>query len=257
MEELRCSSTANDNLASSYLIASMARVYDLDLELRGAVPRVVRRVRLPGDVSLADLHRVIQVVMGWDDVHPHVFDVGGREYGPEPDEEEVSLHWAGDDEHVTIAKAVQKDRTFEYTYDFGAEHRIDISVSAEHASAPYRIECVGGEGAWFDRDDINQRLRDELRGHRAVAVPHEDLTPEDQLLSDLTLLLLFLSSWEEGKGTRVAYKTMKVELLDAMSDSGFLVTNSYRKSVELTPKGAQRAQQLLQRVAPLLRDLQS
>ncbi len=235
----------------------MARIYDLHLQLRGATPRVSRCVRVPADLSLADLHCVIQALMQWDDVHPHVFDVAGREYGPEPDEEEVSLHWAGDDERITVANAVKKDRTFEYTYDFGAEHRVDISVVGEHSSAPYRIECVDGEGAGFEVDEANRRLREQLRGHRAVAIPQDELTPEDRLLSDLTLLLLFLGSWEEGKGSRVSYKTMRMETLDMLSDAGLLVTNPHRKSVDLTSAGVSRAQDLLQRVTPLLRDLQS
>ena len=58
----------------------MARAYELDLELRDTTPRVWRRVRVPTDLSLADLHRVIQVVMHWDDVHLHVF--GGKPLGP-------------------------------------------------------------------------------------------------------------------------------------------------------------------------------
>jgi Plasmid pRiA4b ORF-3-like protein len=195
-------------------------------------------------------------LMHWDDVHPHVFDVAGREYGPEPDEDEVSLHWAGDDERITVANAVRKDRAFEYTYDFGAENRVDISVVGEHSGAPYRIECLDGDGG-FDVDEANQRLREQLRGHRAVAIPQEHLTPEDRLLADLTLLLLFLGSWEEAKGTRVSYKTMRVETLDGLSDAGLLVTNPHRKSVDLTRAGISRAQDLLQRVTPLLRDLQS
>src|SRR5919106_217583 len=104
----------------------MARVFDLDFVVVASAPRVWRRVRMPGDRSLADLHRAIQIVMGWDDVHPHVFDVDGREYGPEPDEEEIDLHWAGEDRDITIAKAVKKDARFEYTYDFAREQRVEI-----------------------------------------------------------------------------------------------------------------------------------
>jgi len=57
----------------------MGRAFDLELERRLPGPRIWRGVRVPADLTLADLHRVIQVVMQWDDVHPHVFDVGGRD----------------------------------------------------------------------------------------------------------------------------------------------------------------------------------
>jgi hypothetical protein len=230
----------------------MARAYELDLELRDATARIWRRVRVPADLPLADLHRVIQVVMQWDDVHPHVFDIAGREYGPEPDEEEVSLHWAGDDRDVTVAKAVKKERVFEYTYDFGAEQRLMITVVRDVAAGPARIECLEGEGASFDAADTNRRLADELRSvGRAVA--GTTLTPEGRLVADLTLLQLFLTSFEEGNGKRVANKTFRIETLDALGDEGLVVTNPHRKGVELTAAGVKRAEQLLQTVAKLLR----
>ena len=229
----------------------MSRAYDLEFDLRGAEPRVWRRVRVPADLPLLDLHLVIQITMGWDDVHPHVFDVGGREYGPEPDEEEVSLHWAGDDREVTIQKAVRKERSFEYTYDFGREHRVDITLVAEMSSARPRIECLGGSGADFDIGEANQRLAEEFRA--AFDAESGKASPETQLVADLTLLLLFLGSWEEGKGARAAYKTMRFETLDALVASGLVATNIHRKSVDLTEEGVKRAEALLQRVVAILR----
>jgi hypothetical protein len=230
----------------------MARVYDLDLELRDSRPRVWRRVRVPTDLSLADLHRVIQTVMHWDDVHPHVFDVAGREYGPEPDEEEVSLHWAADDADVTIAKAVKKERSFEYTYDFGSEQRVAITLADEVSGARPQIECLDGEGAGFDVAAANVRLAEEFSGAR-VAGAAVTRTPEDRLIADLTLLLLYLGSWEEGKGARSAHKTMRLEILDALAHAGLVVTNPHRKSLDLTGEGVKRAEALLQRVTALLR----
>ena len=210
-----------------------------------------RRVRVPADLPLADLHRVIQVVMHWDDVHPHVFDVAGREYGPEPDEEEGSLHWAGDDRDVTVTKAAKKERVFEYTYDFGAEQRVMITVVNEADGGAARMECLDGAGASFDAAETNTRLADEFRGGgRAVA--GATITPEGQLLADLTLLLLFLTSFEEGKGKQVANKTFRLETLDALGDEGLVVTNPHRKGVELTLAGIRRAESLLQQVTKLL-----
>ena len=220
----------------------MARVFDLDLNLHLADPRVWRRVRVPGDLSLANLHRVIQVVMRWDDVHPHVFDVDGREYGPEPEEEEISLHWAAEDADITVAKAVKKDAQFEYTYDFGREKRVDVSVAAEHTGLRGHIVCLDGEGDGFDLAETNTRLVEEFQAGRV-----------DNLVADLTLLLLYLGSWEEGRGSRSANKTMRVEILEALAESGLVVTNVHRKSLDLTESGVKRAEALLQRVTSALR----
>ena len=35
-------------------------------------------MRIPGDLRLVDLHRVLQLVMGWHDRHPHAFEVPAR-----------------------------------------------------------------------------------------------------------------------------------------------------------------------------------
>jgi hypothetical protein len=229
----------------------MPRSYELDLELRDVTPRVWRRLRVPSDLTLADLHRVIQIAMSWDDVHPHVFDVAGREYGPEPDEEEISLHWAGDDRDVTLAKAVKKERVFEYTYDFGSERRVTIAVARETAGGSAALECLDGEGGALVPAQINARLADEFRG-AGVAVAGRTMTPEGRLAADLTLLLLFLGAFEESRGKRVANKTLSLETLDQLAQSGFVVTNRYRKGVELTAGGVKRAEALLTRVAALL-----
>jgi pRiA4b ORF-3-like protein len=220
----------------------MARVFDLDLTLHDSAPRVWRRVRVPADLSLAVLHRAIQVVMRWDDVHPHVFDVDGREYGPAPEEEEISLHWAADDADITVAKAVKKDARFEYTYDFAREQRIDIGVIGEHTGMRAQIECLAGEGDGFDLAETNTRLAEEFQAARV-----------DNLVADLTLLLLYLGSWEEGRGSRSANKTLRVEILESLTNSGLAVTNPHRKSLDLTDAGVKRAEDLLRRVTPLLR----
>ena len=49
--------------------------------LRDVHPAVWRRVRLADTMSIADLHRVIQLPMGWDDDHLHRFRIHGRDYG--------------------------------------------------------------------------------------------------------------------------------------------------------------------------------
>ena len=190
--------------------------------------------------------------MQWDDVHPHVFDVGGREYGPEPDEEEVSLHWAGDDEEVTIQKAVQEGALVRI--HLRLRHASTGSTSqlvAEISSGRPQIECLDGAGADFAIGEANARLAEEFRrGRVAESAP---VSPESQLVADLTLVLLFLGSWEEGKGARAAYKTMRFETLDALAAAGFVVTNTHRTSVDLTDEGVKRAEALLQRVVEILR----
>jgi len=71
---------------------------------------------------------------------------------------------------------------------------------------------------------------------------------EDQIVEDLTLLLLYLTSWEEqvaaGLTIRRAWKGYRFETLDALEAAG-LLNQSYRaKSVTLTAAGIERARVL-------------
>ena len=48
--------------------------------LRYIKPPIWRRVVLPDNFMLADLHAVIQVAMGWENCHMHAFRIAGSEY---------------------------------------------------------------------------------------------------------------------------------------------------------------------------------
>jgi Plasmid pRiA4b ORF-3-like protein len=72
----------------------------LKLLLRDVHPAVWRRVKLADSLSIADLHRVIQLLMGWDDDHLHRFRIHGRDYsiayvgGPSFDEDAAAVRLA-------------------------------------------------------------------------------------------------------------------------------------------------------------------
>jgi hypothetical protein len=53
----------------------------LKMPLRDVYPAIWRRVRLADELSIAELRRAIQILMGWDDDHPHRFRIHGRDYG--------------------------------------------------------------------------------------------------------------------------------------------------------------------------------
>ena len=59
----------------------IAAVEELKMLLRDVHPAVWRRVRPADELSIAELHRMIQILMGWDDDHLHRFRIHGRDYG--------------------------------------------------------------------------------------------------------------------------------------------------------------------------------
>ena len=117
--------------------------------LRDVHPAVWRRARLVDSLSIADLHRAIQVHMGWDDDHLHRFRIHGREYG-------VAYiggpTFAEDAASVPLARfGFRPSERFRYEYDFMAGWQIEVRVERTIRAAPgasHRIPvCVGGRGA--------------------------------------------------------------------------------------------------------------
>ncbi|GGC56628.1 plasmid pRiA4b ORF-3 family protein [Marinobacter halophilus] len=49
------------------------KVYQIKVSLMGAQPPIWRRVLIAPEASFQDLHRIIQVAMGWQASHLHLF----------------------------------------------------------------------------------------------------------------------------------------------------------------------------------------
>ncbi|MEU0482462.1 plasmid pRiA4b ORF-3 family protein [Streptosporangium sp. NPDC006013] len=81
---------------------------------------------MPSTATLADLREVIQVAMGWERHHLHVFSDGDRQYGDN----------ARDETAVTMAGLIPKAGDWlGYRYDFGDMWDHDIEVEKVHQAA--------------------------------------------------------------------------------------------------------------------------
>ncbi|MEH6578411.1 MAG: plasmid pRiA4b ORF-3 family protein [Amphritea sp.] len=56
-------------------------IYSIKVAIRGVSPMIWRRLRIAGDTSLADLHHILQIAMGWDNDYLHCFHIYGKDYG--------------------------------------------------------------------------------------------------------------------------------------------------------------------------------
>jgi hypothetical protein len=121
------------------------RVFQFRLSLEGSEPPIWRRFLVPDDFTLAQLHRVIQAVMDWQDDHLHEFKVAGRVYGiPDPDRLLQSI----DDRTVRLRDLNLTPRSrILYVYDFGDEwrHALKLEEVSQSDSDDIRALCIGGE----------------------------------------------------------------------------------------------------------------
>ena len=110
------------------------------------VEPVWRRVLVPSDISLGELHLVLNEAMGWTNSHLHQFVVGKRTFGdPDVDEDGVFE----DEGAVRLDELVGVKDRFIYEYDFGDDWMHEVIVEKKVAFDPrlaYPV-CIGGSRA--------------------------------------------------------------------------------------------------------------
>jgi Plasmid pRiA4b ORF-3-like protein len=119
-------------------------VFELKLSLRHVRPTIWRRVEVP-DCTLAGLHVIAQIAMGWECFHVHQFIVGRTYYG--------SPHELGsdvEDENNALLSELftgKKKPTVVYEYDLGDQWQLDVEL--EQMKKPVRKakypRCTAGE----------------------------------------------------------------------------------------------------------------
>ncbi|TQM09667.1 plasmid pRiA4b ORF-3 family protein [Pseudonocardia kunmingensis] len=169
-------------LGSSDAEGAVSGICEIKVTLRNVRPACWRRVLVPAEVTLGDLHEVIRIAFAWDDDHLHVFTVGPRRYG------DPYFDFEYDEDAITLSAAFARTRKpITYVYDLGDswEHEILLEKTVEpDASVTYPL-CVDGRGdapvedwiedeepAWitFDQADINVRLARLSDGAQEIEV---------------------------------------------------------------------------------------
>lgn len=115
--------------------------HHLRVRLNHVKPPVTRELVVPSNLSLDRLHQVLQVAMGWENIHLHEFivDTGrdGRRFAP-LDGEMFDLDDKVEDESLhTLADIVpHKGGRLQYWYDFGDDWEHSITVTAVREAQP-------------------------------------------------------------------------------------------------------------------------
>ncbi len=122
-------------------------VYKLKISLRGISPQIWRRVLVPADLTLYELHRVIQIAFGWEDYHLHAFKLHGRHYG---------TMWT-DDRHrdaagheitpADLQLRVRQRILYEYDLCDLWEHEIRVEAKLKREDGKVYPVCIAGARA--------------------------------------------------------------------------------------------------------------
>jgi hypothetical protein len=119
--------------------------YQFKVVQHGISPPIWRQFQVWEDATLAQLHRILRMMMGWENYHLYEFRIGGRIYGdPDLDDEREII-----DAKKTRIRNVLPDvgAEFEYEYNFGDDWQHDLLLEAVMQSRPDTMcpRCLAGE----------------------------------------------------------------------------------------------------------------
>jgi hypothetical protein len=141
-----------DNSAEPELRAPPSAVagFRVRLDLHGAKPPVWRRLELPGNLTLPQVHDMIQAAMGWTNSHLHRFRTGRDHRSPhfltafDIDEGEEGV--LEDDVRLDqLVRAKGDELWYEYDFGDGWDHVLKVEEVLEQP--PAAVRCLNGRMA--------------------------------------------------------------------------------------------------------------
>lgn len=125
-------------------------VYQLKIALVGVRTQIWRRVQVPADIALDELHLVLQAAMGWTNSHLHSFAFGKQEYTMPYEQGDLEELRMEDERKMCMSALISNPKeTFEYAYDFGDnwQHVITLEKILPAAQDTKYPLCLAGKRA--------------------------------------------------------------------------------------------------------------
>ena len=98
-------------------------IYQVKITIQGSKPEIWRRILVPADVRLADLHKIIQIAFNWEDAHLHQFIKDRKFYTVRYPHDMTWYELDNIDykkEKTRLSNLLTSEKeTLEYEYDFG------------------------------------------------------------------------------------------------------------------------------------------
>jgi hypothetical protein len=123
-------------------------IYHLQIALNNVTPAITRTVVVEDDMTLFELHLVVQIAMGWENCHLWQFEIATRIFA----DLEIDEYIQADDSRRILLREILPNQIgfeFEYTYDFGDdwEHNIRIDKIQQSDFGRRYPYCLLGENA--------------------------------------------------------------------------------------------------------------
>jgi hypothetical protein len=134
-------------------VRSPQNIFQLRVALRYIKPPIWRRILVPDNLLLGDLHPLLVCVMRWGGYHMHAFRFGGGFNPIEYSTHDMVMECGPrvlDEDSVSLNQLIRrKGQTFSYEYDFGDswQHEIKVEKILPYDPAVALPVCLAGERA--------------------------------------------------------------------------------------------------------------
>lgn len=183
--------------------------YRLRVGLQDVEPRIWRQIWVEDQMSLGQLHHILQAAMGWTDAHLHEFTIDGQAYAiphPEDDPNRVVI----DERKIRLGDILTVGLSFDYQYDFGDNwhHTVHVEevlpldqpngagyvAAGERACPP---EDCGGSGCYQDYLELLDEEPDCEEVRSFLQWAGEDFDPGrfDRHAANAALLRMAWNRW--------------------------------------------------------------
>jgi hypothetical protein len=190
-------------------------IFQFKISLEHIDPPIWRRIQMD-DCTLEELHDIIQIAIGWEEMHMHAFVVDDEQYG----DPRHGGDFEYDSRSVRLSDLVGAGHTrFGYDYDFGDdwEHIVEVETTLPAEAGVRYPRCLQGEracppedcGGPFEYPFLLEKIQDpENEEHdEMLEWVGEDFDPEKFNLEEVNGDLYYLRRWlgrRKGKDARQA-----------------------------------------------------
>ncbi len=135
-------SIRTDSKEKRMKVETLHSIYQIRIQLRGIKPGIWRRLLVRNSSSLAELHDVIQIAMGWQDCHIHQFVKDRVCYG-------LSEGMQNELDYRVSQLLKEKGDKLLYEYDFGDgwQHDVVLEKILPFKQGQTLPVCLAGERA--------------------------------------------------------------------------------------------------------------
>ena len=146
-------------------------------ELVGAERPVWREFTVARDVTLPEVHTILQILFEWETSHLFNFEVGKLRYGEDAEGGELDYF------DVEIGEIAENAKKMTYRYDFGDDWEVLLKLTKTDESDGDLIWLSGGEGAGPLEDcggiDRHNEIVAALQGGKRLDPELREWIPED------------------------------------------------------------------------------